>query len=154
MKKIYKILPLLFLIVFSNLNISSYSSEMYCWEETKYQGDFSKNNKWATNAKATDSYLYDTLKDKATIIPVGIVSYRNTTSSASADYGYAYNEIHTSVYHVKKTGSDFVTRDYYADATFLKFCAVFNSSGSSSGGSSGGSSGAATASVNYIIKAK
>ena len=56
MKKIYKILPLLFLIVFSNLNISSYSSEMYCWEETKYQGDFSKNNKWATNAKATDSY--------------------------------------------------------------------------------------------------
>ena len=152
MKKIYKILPLLFLIVFSNLNISSYSSEMYCWEETKYQGDFSKNNKWATNAKATDSYLYDTLKDKATIIPVGIVSYKNRSESSSigsSSYGYGYNEIYTAVYYVN---SCYETnyRDVPPDATFLKFCAVFNSSGSSSGGSSG----AATASVNYIIKAK
>ena len=146
MKKIYKILPLLFLIVFSNLNISSYSSEMYCWEETKYQGDFSKNNKWATNAQATDSYLYDTLKDKATIIPVGIVSYKNMKRD-STDSSYGYNEISTRVYY-----TDYLNTwgTYYADATFLKFCAVFNSSGSSSGGSSG----AATASVNYIIKAK
>lgn len=150
MKKIYKILPLLFLIVFSNLNISSYSSEMYCWEETKYQGDFSKNNKLATNAKATDSYLYDTLKDKATIIPVGVVSYKNTTKTdGNSGYAYGFNEIYTRVYHYQGyiNGN---WGDHYADATFLKFCAVFNSSGSSSGGSSG----AATASVNYIIKAK
>lgn len=149
MKKIYKILPLLFLIVFSNLNISSYSSEMYCWEETKYQGGFSKNNKLATNAKATDSYLYDTLKDKATIIPVGVVSYKNSTrTDGNSGYAYAYHEIYTRVFYVDYFNGDF--HDNYADATFLKFCAVFNSSGSSSGGSSG----AATASVNYIIKAK
>lgn len=139
MKKIYKILPLLFLTIFSNLNISSFSSEMYCWEETRH-GDFNKNNKNATNAKATDSYLYDTLKDKATIIPVGVVSYRN--------YGreYGFNEIYTNVpifvdYYYYRDYNQ-----YFADATFLKFCAIFNSSG--------GSSGAATASVNYIIKAK
>ena len=155
MKKIYKILPLLFLIVFSNLNISSYSNEMYCWEETKYQGDFSKNNKWATNAKATDSYLYDTLKDKATIIPVGIVSYKNFRKSGDCSYGY--NGMFTNVYYTNYLDYSLGgngSGTYYADATFLKFCAVFNSSGSSSGGSSGGSSGAATASVNYIIKAK
>ena len=152
MKKIYKILPLLFLIVFSNLNISSYSSEMYCWEETKYQGDFSKNNKMATNAKATDSYLYDTLKDKATIIPVGVVSYKNNTESyatGSSAYGYGFNEIYTKIYHIDSCPQTNY-KTIQADATFLKFCAVFNSSGSSSGGSSG----AATASVNYIIKAK
>lgn len=155
MKKIYKILPLLFLIVFSNLNISSYSSEMYCWEETRH-GDFIKNNKNATNAKATDSYLYDTLKDKATIIPVGVVSYKNI-GAANSDYGYGYNQISTRVYYTNYLEYNYGGQNsgnYYADATFLKFCAVFNSSGSSSGGSSGGSSGAATASVNYIIKAK
>ena len=143
----YKKVLIMGMLFLSSLNFC-FGANIQCWEEyrTPWDSQVTSNyEKNSNNFSASDSKLYNTLKDKATVVFVGVSTYKQvggvgdsvvytampTTFIASYN-GYGKNKVSDS--------------DYIA----LKFCAVFNDSGSSSSSTSTSS----TAAVNYIIKAK
>jgi len=114
-----------------------FGANIQCWDE--YRGIYDSNAVGLINSRTvsgSDSKLYSALKDKATVVYVGVVGGKAKTSDGIT---MTYTSYLTS-YDYRKT---YVNDDYIA----LKFCAVFNDSSSST-------STNATAAVNYIIKAK
>ena len=137
----YKKVLIMGMTILSSLNFC-FGANIQCWEENITKWDSRVDNNYASksnNFSASDSKLYNTLKDKATVVFVGISSYDKVTAGEGVtampmSYIYKYFDYYK-----------YVENPYIA----LKFCAVFNDSGSSTSASTN-----ATAAVNYIIKAK
>ena len=126
----YKKVLIMGMTLLSSLNFC-FGANIQCWEEYRIPW-----NGQTSNFSASDSKLYNTLKDKATVIFVGVTSYKQVGGSGDSQ---VYTAIPTTY---------IVSGIYQSDYIALKFCAVFNDSGSSS------TSTNSTAAVNYIIKAK
>ena len=142
----YKKVLIMGMLFLSSLNFC-FGANIQCWEENInpwVSKAISNTRSNSNNFAASDSKLYNTLKDKATVVFVGVSAYSSAggTTSDSPIAAMPYSYI---------TGTSYEGGGrYHVDmcSLALKFCAVFNDSGSSS------SSTSSTAAVNYIIKAK
>ena len=147
MKKNIKKFLITGMLFLGSLNFC-FGANIQCWEEYRTPWDSQVMSWYSSNSNkfsASDSKLYNTLKDKATVIFVGTTGY-TTTGTNSSDGGIT--TVPTS-YILAPLSYGRPTR-VQADSIILNFCAVFNDSGSSSSSTSTSS----TAAVNYIIKAK
>lgn len=148
----YKKVLIMGMLFLGSLNFC-FGANIQCWEENINPWDsrvLSNYYEKSNNFSASDSKLYNTLKDKATVIFVGVNTYRTATTTSS-DGGItampsSYILYNDSSWNNNTTGK--IMRYSLSNYIALKFCAVFNDSASSS------TSTNATASVNYIIKAK
>ena len=136
----YKKVLIMSMLFLSSLNFC-FGANIQCWEEYRTPWDSQVTSNYeskSNNFSASDSKLYNTLKDKATVFFVGVVG--GDIKDGGMRYGTFINAMS---YSPSSTYDEYIA---------LKFCAVFNDSGSST--SSTSTSISSTAAVNYIIKAK